>query len=221
MQWNGAERTRVGDIRSLRSPVPWRRGVFIASPWERASESERVLKLAIAEMHPMGFHLQSHRRNRTTLRPGNFLRPSQPSHRRAGRGTVQIAHPLPAQLKDILDARSEKVRVEGTMHSCAVLVALGHRCPRPTLGHVLKNLLRPRLIPFTPPRCDCAIHHDSRRERTMSDVHADGVRLAVHQVPGRDEFHLIALFLPREHAKKRPVPLGPCPQRRLVLRRHI
>jgi len=89
------------------------------------------------------------------------------------------------------------------------------------LRHVLKSLLRPRPIPFPPPRCERTIHHHSRRERTPGDVHADGVRLAVHQVAGRDEFHLIPLFLPRKHAKERPVPLIPCPQRRLVLRRHI
>ena len=89
------------------------------------------------------------------------------------------------------------------------------------LRHVLKSLLRPRPIPFPLPRCEGTIHHHSQRERTGGHVHADGVRLAVHQVPGRDEFHLIALLMPREHAKKRPVPLIPCPQRCFVLRRQI
>ena len=118
--------TRVGDIRFS---VPQVRGQveFYPSALEKGLRSERALKLAIAEMYVQGVS------TRKVTRILEELCGLEISSTQVSQATAALDHEL-AQWRArplgrfkylILDARYEKVRVEGTVRSCAVLIALG------------------------------------------------------------------------------------------------
>jgi transposase-like protein len=118
--------TRVGDIRFS---VPQVRGGvdFYPTALERGLRSERALKLAIAEMYVQGI---STRKVTAVLEQlcGLEISSTQVSQATAEMD-VELAkwrtRPLGHFKYLILDARYEKVRVDGTVRSCAVLIALG------------------------------------------------------------------------------------------------
>jgi transposase-like protein len=118
--------TRLGDIRFS---VPQVRGQveFYPSALEKGLRSERALKLAIAEMYVQGVS------TRKVTRILEELCGLEISSTQVSQATAALDHEL-AQWRArplgrfnylILDARYEKVRVEGTVRSCAVLIALG------------------------------------------------------------------------------------------------
>lgn len=118
--------TRVGDICFS---VPQVRGgvAFYPSALEKGLRSERALKLAIAEMYIQGV---STRKVTAVLKElcGLEVTSSQVS-----RATAELdqeldkwqTRPLGSFVYLIIDARYEKVRIQGTVRSCAVLIALG------------------------------------------------------------------------------------------------
>ena len=118
--------TRLGDICFS---VPQVRGdvTFYPSALEKGLRSERALKLAIAEMYVQGV---STRKVTAILEElcGLEITSSQVS-----RATAELdqelekwrTRPLGCFPYLILDARYEKVRIDGTVRSCAVLIALG------------------------------------------------------------------------------------------------
>ena len=118
--------TRLGDICFA---VPQVRGEvsFYPSALEKGLRSERALKLAIAEMYVQGV---STRKVTAVLEElcGLEVTSSQVS-----RATAELdqelekwrTRPLGCFPCLIVDARYEKVRVDGTVRSCAVLIALG------------------------------------------------------------------------------------------------
>jgi putative transposase len=118
--------TRIGDIRFA---VPQVRGEvdFYPSAMEKGLRSERALTLAIAEMYVQGV---STRKVTAVL---ESLCGLDISSTQVSRATAQLdqelAHwrvrPLGQFKYLILDARYEKVRLDGTVRSCAVLIALG------------------------------------------------------------------------------------------------
>jgi transposase-like protein len=118
--------TRMGDICFA---VPQVRGdvTFYPSALEKGLRSERALKLAIAEMYIQGV---STRKVTTVLEAlcGLEVTSSQVS-----RATAELDQelekwrhrPLGSFAYLIVDARYEKVRIDGVVRSCAVLIALG------------------------------------------------------------------------------------------------
>lgn len=118
--------TRLGDIRFS---VPQVRGQveFYPSALEKGLRSERALKLAIAEMYVQGVS------TRKVTRILEELCGLEISSTQVSQATAALDHelarwrtrPLGRFKYLILDARYEKVRVEGTVRSCAVLIALG------------------------------------------------------------------------------------------------
>jgi len=118
--------TRLGDICFS---VPQVRGeiAFYPSALEKGLRSERALKLAIAEMYVQGV---STRKVTAVLQElcGLEVTSSQVS-----RATAELdqelekwrTRPLGNFAYLIVDARYEKVRVDGIVRSCAVLIALG------------------------------------------------------------------------------------------------
>lgn len=117
--------TRVG---ALHLAVPQTRGVpFYPSSLERGTRSERALKLAVAEMYLQGV---STRKVTTVMEElcGFEVTSSQVS-----RAVAQLdeelrlwrERPLGEFPYLLLDARYEKVRVAGSVASCALLVAIG------------------------------------------------------------------------------------------------
>jgi len=118
--------TRVGDIRFSVPQV--RNGVdFYPSALEKGLRSERALMLAIAEMYIQGV---STRKVTAVLEELCGL---DISSTQVSRATAQLDQELAqwrirplGQFKYlILDARYEKVRINGIVRSCAVLIALG------------------------------------------------------------------------------------------------
>jgi putative transposase len=118
--------TRLGDICFA---VPQVRGevAFYPSVLEKGLRSERALKLAIAEMYVQGV---STRKVTAVLEQlcGLEVTSSQVS-----RATAELdqelekwrTRPLGSFAYLIVDARYEKVRLDGVVRSCAVLIALG------------------------------------------------------------------------------------------------
>lgn len=120
-------RTRVGTVNLA---VPKTRGVeFYPSALERGTRSERALVLAIAEMYVKGV---STRKVNAVMEQlcGTEVTSMQVS--RAAQAldeelTQWRQRPLGEIAFLLLDARYEKVRVSGTVVSCALLVAVGIR----------------------------------------------------------------------------------------------
>jgi putative transposase len=118
--------TRMGDIRFS---VPQVRGEvdFYPSALEKGLRSERALKLAIAEMYVQGV---STRKVTAVLEQlcGLEISSTQVSQATAEMD-LELAkwrtRPLGQFKYLIVDARYEKVRIDGTVRSCAVLIALG------------------------------------------------------------------------------------------------
>jgi putative transposase len=118
--------TRMGDIRFS---VPQVRGdvAFYPSALEKGLRSERALKLAIAEMYVQGV---STRKVTAVLEQlcGLEISSTQVSQATAAMD-LELAkwrtRPLGQFKYLIVDARYEKVRIDGTVRSCAVLIALG------------------------------------------------------------------------------------------------
>ena len=118
--------TRLGDIRFS---VPQVRGEldFYPSALEKGLRSERALKLAIAEMYVQGV---STRKVTAVLEELCGL---QVSSTQVSRAAAELdpqlekwrTRPLGEFKALILDARYEKVRLDGTVRSCAVLIAIG------------------------------------------------------------------------------------------------
>ena len=118
--------TRVGDVRLA---VPQVRGniEFYPSSLEKGLRSERALKLAIAEMYVQGV---STRKVTTILQEMCGLEVSSTQVSRVSAELDQELEkwrnrPLGEFKMLILDARYEKVRIDGTVRSCAVLIAIG------------------------------------------------------------------------------------------------
>jgi transposase-like protein len=117
--------TRVG---RLELAVPQTRGVeFYPTALERGARSERALKVAVAEMYLQGV---STRKVTAVMEElcGREVTSTQVS--RAVRSldeelTAWRDRPLGETSYLLLDARYEKVRVNGTVVSCALLVAVG------------------------------------------------------------------------------------------------
>jgi len=118
-------KTRVGE---LELAVPKTRGVaFYPSALERGSRSERALKAAVAEMYVQGVTTRKVTMVMETL-CGLEVTSTQVS-----RAVALLDEELTAwrerQLDEIeyllLDARYEKIRVGGSVVSCALLVAVG------------------------------------------------------------------------------------------------
>jgi len=117
--------TRVGD---LELSVPQTRGVeFYPASLERGTRSERALKLAVAEMYLQGV---STRKVSAVMEElcGREVTSMQVS-RAVQALDEELAkwreRPLGEMHSLLLDARYEKVRVNGTVVSCALLVAVG------------------------------------------------------------------------------------------------
>jgi transposase-like protein len=118
--------TRLGDICFS---VPQVRGEveFYPSALEKGLRSERALKLAIAEMYVQGVS------TRKVTAVVEQLCGLQVTSTDVSRATAELdqelaqwrVRPLGRFTYLILDARYEKVRIQGTVRSCAVLVALG------------------------------------------------------------------------------------------------
>jgi putative transposase len=118
--------TRVGEICVA---VPQVRGdvEFYPSSLEKGLRSERALKLAIAEMYVQGV---STRKVTTILQEMCGL---EISSTQVSRVSAELdeelekwrARPLGEFPMLILDARYEKVRIDGVVRSCAVLIAIG------------------------------------------------------------------------------------------------
>jgi putative transposase len=129
--------TRLG---SLTFEVPQVRGDidFYPSALERGLRSERALKLAIAEMYLQGV---STRKVTAVLEKMCGL---QITSSQVSRATAELdlilkqwrERPLSSMRYLILDARYEKVRYNGAVVSCAVLIAIGvdERGKRSVLG---------------------------------------------------------------------------------------
>jgi transposase-like protein len=118
--------TRLGDICFS---VPQVRGEvsFYPSVLEKGLRSERALKLAIAEMYVQGV---STRKVTAVLEQLCGLEVTSAQVSRATADLDQElgkwrTRPLGAFAYLIVDARYEKVRIDGTVRSCAVLMALG------------------------------------------------------------------------------------------------
>ena len=118
-------RTRVGE---LELAVPQTRGVpFYPSSLERGQRSERALKLAIAEMYLQGV---STRKVTAVMEELCGLDVTSMQVSRAVQAldeelTKWRNRPLGEIPYVLLDARYEKVRVGGSVVSCALLVAIG------------------------------------------------------------------------------------------------
>lgn len=118
--------TRLGAIQfavpQVRGPV-----AFYPSALEKGLRSERALKLAMAEMYVQGV---STRKVTAVLEELCGL---EVSSAQVSRATAELDQqletwrnrPLGFFKHLIIDARYEKVRLEGTVRSCAVLVAIG------------------------------------------------------------------------------------------------
>ena len=112
----------------LQLQVPQTRDVpFYPSALERGERSERALKLAIAEMYVQGV---STRKVAAVLKElcGSEVTSTQVSRASKlldGELTQWRERPLSETPYLILDARYEKVRLDGKVVSCAVLVAIG------------------------------------------------------------------------------------------------
>jgi putative transposase len=121
--------TRLGSLELL---VPQVRGSdqpFYPSALERGQRSERALVVAIAEMYLQGV---STRRVTKILQElcGLEITSTQVSRAAADLDAMLEAwrqRPIPPISHLILDARYEKVRVDGVVRSCAVLTAIGIR----------------------------------------------------------------------------------------------
>lgn len=117
--------TRVG---RLNLSVPKTRGVeFYPTALERGTRSERALKLAIAEMYLQGV---SSRKVTAVMQELCGLDVTSMDVSRAVRSLDEEfqkwrERPLGEIVYLFLDARYEKVRVAGTVVSCALLVAIG------------------------------------------------------------------------------------------------
>jgi putative transposase len=117
--------TRLG---RLQLSVPQARGVeFYPSALERGTRSERALKLAIAEMYVQGV---SSRKVTAVMQELCGLDVTSMDVSRAVRALDEEfdkwrQRPLGEITYLLLDARYEKVRVSGTVVSCALLVAIG------------------------------------------------------------------------------------------------
>ena len=117
--------TRLG---RLELSVPQTRGVeFYPSALERGTRSERALKLAIAEMYLQGV---SSRKVTAVMQELCGLDVTSMDVSRAVRSLDDEfqkwrERPLGEIKYLLLDARYEKVRVAGTVVSCALLVAIG------------------------------------------------------------------------------------------------
>lgn len=120
-----AVRTRVGE---LALAIPQARGVpFYPSSLERGQRSERALKLAIAEMYLQGV---STRKVTAVMEEMCGLDVTSMQVSRAVQAldeelTKWRHRPLGETPYVLLDARYEKVRVAGSVVSCALLVAIG------------------------------------------------------------------------------------------------
>jgi transposase-like protein len=118
--------TRLGDI-CFSVPQVRGRVEFYPSALEKGLRSERALKLAIAEMYIQGVS------TRKVTRILEGLCGLEISSTQVSQATAALDHelakwrtrPLGRFNYLILDARYEKVRVDGTVRSCAVLIALG------------------------------------------------------------------------------------------------
>jgi len=118
--------TRLGDICFA---VPQVRGevAFYPSALEKGLRSERALKLAIAEMYVQGV---STRKVTAVLEALGGL---EVTSSQVSRATAELDQelekwrhrPLGSFAYLIVDARYEKVRIDGVVRSCAVLIALG------------------------------------------------------------------------------------------------
>jgi len=117
--------TRVGD---LHLSVPQTRGVaFYPSSLEKGQRSERALKTVIAEMYLQGV---STRKVTTVMEQlCGFDVTSTDVSRAVAALDAELAtwreRPLGEMTYLLLDARYEKVRVSGSVVSCALLVAVG------------------------------------------------------------------------------------------------
>jgi transposase-like protein len=118
-------KTRVGE---LELAVPKTRGVpFYPSALERGSRSERALKAAVAEMYVQGVT------TRKVTEVMEALCGFEVTSSQVSRAVALLDEELTAwrqrQLGQIeyllLDARYEKIRVGGSVVSCALLVAVG------------------------------------------------------------------------------------------------
>jgi putative transposase len=119
--------TRLG---SITVQVPQTRGVdFYPSALEKGVRSERALKLAVAEMYVQGVSTRKVTEVMQQLcglevsstqvsRAAQLLDGELSAWRRRAIGEVPYL---------VLDARYEKVRHGGSVVSCAVLIAVGHR----------------------------------------------------------------------------------------------
>lgn len=117
--------TRLG---RLELSVPQTRGIaFYPSALERGTRSERALKLAIAEMYVQGV---SSRKVTAVMQELCGLDVTSMDVSRAVRALDEEfqkwrQRPLGEIEYLLLDARYEKVRVSGTVVSCALLIAIG------------------------------------------------------------------------------------------------
>lgn len=117
--------TRIG---SLELRVPQTRGIeFYPSALERGQRSERALKLAIAEMYVQGV---TTRKVTAVMQELCGLEVTSSQVSRAMQSldaelATWRARPLGQMPYLLLDARYEKVRVNGVVVSCSLLVAIG------------------------------------------------------------------------------------------------
>lgn len=120
-------RTRMGEVTV---EVPKARGVdFYPTALERGVRSERALKLAVAEMYVQGVS------TRKVARVVRELCGLDVTSAEVSRAAALLdeelerwrARPLGRIHYLLLDARYEKVRVDGAVRDCAVLVAVGVR----------------------------------------------------------------------------------------------
>jgi transposase-like protein len=120
-----AVHTRCGE---LQLSVPQTRGVeFYPSSLERGMRSERALKLAVAEMYLQG--VSTRKVTAVMEQLCGFEVTSMQVSRAAAQLDEELTQWRHRPLGDIpyllLDARYEKVRVGGSVVSCALLVAIG------------------------------------------------------------------------------------------------
>jgi transposase-like protein len=117
--------TRLG---RLELAVPQTRGVaFYPSSLERGSRSERALKLAVAEMYLQGVSTRKvtavmEQLCGSEVTSMQVSRVVQALDEELGKWRERTLGKMPYLL---LDARYEKVRINGTVVSCALLIAIG------------------------------------------------------------------------------------------------
>jgi transposase-like protein len=125
--------TRVGEVTFAVPQV--REGDFYPQALEKGLRSERALTLALAEMYVQGVSTRKVAKITEQL-CGSSVSSTQVSHAAAQLDTILAAwrnRPLGVCIYLYLDARYEKVRIDGQVRDAAVLIASGVKAaPRGT-----------------------------------------------------------------------------------------